>query len=99
MDGAGVHGEINKVVSNVEPRRARVADIVEIGLTAVEGARVHGSAFSEKDQLIEERNNVRSRLVNGKDNGPVVVLDQGSETFDDVERIVCIQPAGGFVQE
>lgn len=99
MNGAGVHCQVNKIVGNVEARRTRVANVVEVGLAVAEGTGVDGSALGEKNQLVEKCNNVGARLMDGEDDGSVIRLDEVNKTFNNVESVEGIETTGGLVEE
>jgi hypothetical protein len=65
-----------QIVGNIKPGRARLADPFKVLATLVRLARVYHTTLCEDEQLVEKRNNVRTRLVNGEDNGAVVVACQ-----------------------
>ena len=94
-----MHRQVDEVVGNVESRGTRVADVVEVALTFVEGSTVDCAALSEQDELIEQCDNVGTRLVDSEDNSTVVRLDKVDKTFNHVERVVCIKTGSRFVQE
>ena len=96
---ACMHRQVDEVVGNVESRGTRVADVVEVALTFVEGSTVDCAALSEQDELIEQCDNVGTRLVDSEDNSTVVRLDKVDKTFNHVERVVCIKTGSRFVQE
>ena len=96
---AGMHRQVDEVVGNVESRGARVADVVEVVLAFVEGSAVDCAALCKQDELIEQCDDVGTRLVNGEDDSAVVRLDKVDKTFNHVEGVVCIETGSRFVQE
>ena len=87
----GVHSEIDEVVCDVEPRGTRMADLVKVFLTLREGTGVDHFAFCEENELIEERGNVRARLMDSEDDGAIKVPCQGDKTLNHIIRIIRIQ--------
>lgn len=49
--------------------------------------------------MIEEGDNVGAGLMDGKDDGSVIRLDQVDKTFDNVEGVEGVETAGRFVEE
>src|SRR3569623_299878 len=90
MRGASMHGQVDKVVRNIEARRTRVTDVVKILLTGGEETGVYSAAGRKKDQPVEESHNVRARLVDGENHGAVVGLGQSHQTLDDIEGIESV---------
>jgi len=64
-----------------------------------EFARVHSISMCEQHEVIEHRDDVAARLVDGKHHGAVVITGKGSEGFHDVVCIIRVQTAGRLVQE
>ena len=96
---ACVHCQVDEVVGNIEPRRTRVADVVEVVLAFVEGSAVDCAALCEQDELIEQCDDVGAGLMDGEDDSAVVRLDEVDQTFNHVERVVRIKTGSRFVQE
>jgi hypothetical protein len=67
---------LTEKVGDVEARRARVADAVEISMALAELARVHDMALCENEELVEERDNVAPGLMDGEHDGPVKVTSE-----------------------
>jgi hypothetical protein len=67
-----VHCQIHQEVGDIESRRTRISDVVEVQLAGGKGARVDRSSFRQENELVEQSNDIRSGLVNGKDDCAVV---------------------------
>jgi hypothetical protein len=85
-----MHCQIDEVVRNIEPRRARIPDLIEILLARREGTGIDCATTREENESVEESNDVRARLMNGENDGAVICLGQGYQAFDHVECVVCI---------
>ena len=92
-------GQDDQIIGNIEARRAAIADAIKVYLACVKRSRVYRPALGEENQAVKEGDNVGSRLVNGEDDGSLVSLGQGHETFDDIVGIEGIQATGGLVEE
>lgn len=62
-----------QVVSNVEPRRTRISDALEVRLALRQLSRIDDLALRQQHKLVKEGNNIAPRLMDGEDNGSVVV--------------------------
>ena len=54
-------------------------------------AGVNELAARENDELIEEGDDVATRLVNGEDNSTVVIARERNETVDDAQSVVRVE--------
>lgn len=82
---------LTEEVCDVEPGRARVSDRLEVVLALFVRARVDDLSLGEKHEPIEEGDNVGPRLVDGEDDGAVVVPGERDERLDDVERVERVE--------
>jgi hypothetical protein len=78
-------------VGDVEARRATVAKRVKIVLAVGILARVNDAALGEQDETVKEGDDVASRLMDRKDDGPVVLAGEGDERLDDVECVEGVE--------
>jgi hypothetical protein len=65
--------KLTKVISNIEPRRAVLSDRVEVWLTSSKFTSIYKATLSEEYELIEECDNVATRLVDCKDDSAMIV--------------------------
>lgn len=86
----GVHRKIHQVVGNVEARRAGVPDVVKVPLATGEWTGVDRLSLGQKDQAVEQGNNVGAWLVDGKYHSAVVGLGQCDETLHNIKCIESI---------
>jgi hypothetical protein len=64
--------------------------MVKVLLACRERTRVDCATTRKKDESVKESNDVRARLMNGENDGPVVCLGEGNQAFDHIESVVCI---------
>ena len=87
---ACMHRQINEVVRNIEPRRARISNMIKVLLARGERTGIDCAATRKKDESVKESNDVGARLMNGENDGAVVGLGQSDQAFDHIECVVCI---------
>jgi hypothetical protein len=68
-----------------------MADVVKVSMTPRELSRIDELALRQKNKLIEQRNDIAARLVNGEDYGALVIARKGYQTVHDVVGVECIQ--------
>lgn len=68
-----------------------MSDFREVIGDFVRFARVNELAASENYELVEEGDDVATRLVNGEDNGTVVIARERNETVDDAQSVVRVE--------
>lgn len=64
---------------------------IEVVLALGVLSRVDNSTLCEQDEPVEEGNDVASRLMDGEDDGSIVLSGEGDERLDDVERVESIE--------
>lgn len=64
---------LTEVICDVEPRRTRTADALEISLSLLCLTGVDHLAAREQEELVEEGDDVGLGLVDREDDGPFVV--------------------------
>jgi hypothetical protein len=82
---------LTEIISNVKAWWTWLADTGEVFLALGKFSRVHHFPMSEKDEVIKQGNNVTARLVNGENNGPIIVACKGHQALDDIECIIRVQ--------
>jgi hypothetical protein len=78
-------------IGNVEARRAGVTERFKVLLASIVVSRVDNPTSSEKDETVEEGDDVGSGLVDGEDNGTLVIASKSNEGFDDVEGVEGVE--------
>jgi hypothetical protein len=68
--------QLTQVVSDVKPRRARLANVSKIVLAFLEFTRVNHFACSQNKELVEEGDDIASRLMDRENDGSVVVASK-----------------------
>ena len=68
-----------------------MTDALKVVLTLVEVAGIDRLATRKQDKLVEERDYIAARLMNGENNGPVVCFGELYERLDDIVGVKGIQ--------
>ena len=68
-----------------------MSDLREVIGDFVRFAGVNELAACENNELVEEGDDVATRLVNGEDNGTVVIARERNETVDDAQSVVRVE--------
>ena len=64
-----------------------MTDALKVVLTLVEVAGIDRLATRKQDKLVEERDYIAARLMNGENNGPIVCLSELHQRFDHIVRV------------
>lgn len=83
--------ELTEIIGDVEAWRARLTNAVEVALTFGHLARIDHLSLGEKDKLVEEGDDIAARLVDGEDDGTIVVSREGNETLHNIIRVVRVE--------
>ena len=65
-----------------------MSDRLKVSMTLRKLARIHRFARGQDKELVKQRNDVTSRLMDCEDNSPIVVTSKGYKTID---HIVCVE--------
>lgn len=60
---------------------------------------IHQFTSSKDEKLVEERNNIAPRLMDGENHGAVIIPGQRYQALNDIVGVICIQATCRFVQE
>jgi hypothetical protein len=83
--------ELTKEIGDIKARGTRLPDTCKVILAFRELPTVHHFAHSEDDELIEQRDDIASRLMDGKDDSAFIVPSQGDKTLDNIVCIVSVE--------